>query len=193
MIEKYELYLQLLGAKLDKFFTKQKPYIKCKPGCSFCCEDGQYPYSQLEFNYLMVGFEKLPEDIKQLIKEKIQKIKKEQSEFKGDTFYYECPFLINKFCSVYHYRGIICRTHGLPYFVDDNERIKIPACTLKGLNYADVYDKEAKTFTTEKFKATGYDVEPLSFNLSLKFLLCPEIEESLGIKFGESKALIERL
>ena len=32
-----------------------------------------------------------------------------------------CPFLIDKTCSVYDYRPIICRVHGLAYKVNNNE------------------------------------------------------------------------
>ncbi len=195
MIENYKLYLQLVDSKLKKFFDAQSPYIKCKQGCSFCCEKGQYPYSELEFVYLMGEFYTLPEDTQLKIKEKIEEIKKEKIEFEKNNppetkFYYRCPFLINNLCSVYEYRGVICRTHGLPYFNEDGQ-ILIPGCYSRGLNYSEIYDEEEKKFIVENVEKIGHGVEPLAYNLSLKFLLCPEIEENLGIKFGESKALIK--
>lgn len=49
----------------------------------------------------------------------------------------KCPFLINRECSVYPYRPIICRVHGLAYLTDGI--VKTPYCANEGKNYANVY------------------------------------------------------
>ncbi len=49
-----------------------------------------------------------------------------------------CPFLVNKECSVYEYRPIICRVHGLSYLKDDIAIV--PYCVNSGLNYAEVFE-----------------------------------------------------
>ena len=51
--ENYEKYLKFVQEKLNKFFEAQSPYISCKKGCAFCCKNAQFPYSELEFNYLV--------------------------------------------------------------------------------------------------------------------------------------------
>ena len=49
-----------------------------------------------------------------------------------------CPFLINKQCSIYPYRPIICRVHGLAYICKEHT-VKLPYCVNYGKNYSNVY------------------------------------------------------
>lgn len=195
MIEKYEKYLELMGQKLlQKYFEQQKDYIHCKSGCSHCCESGQYPFSGLEFQYAMLGYNELSENEKKFVQEKINNIKIVKSNSNDKDFMYECPFLINKMCSIYKYRGIICRTHGLLFFVIDKNgksKSKIPNCVHLGLNYSNVYDETTKTLSPEKWKTTAIEVEPVAYNVGLKFLLNNVLTEELELKFGEEKALID--
>ena len=53
----------------------------------------------------------------------------------------QCPFLIENSCSIYPYRPIICRVHGLAYLCKEN-LVKVPYCANNGLNYKDVYKNE---------------------------------------------------
>jgi len=195
MIEKYEKYLEIIGTRLlKKYFEQQKEYIKCKEGCSHCCETGQYPYSQVEFQYLMLGYETLSEEEKSIVQEKIKKVKKEKEEYTGEEFMHECPFLIDKKCSVYKYRGIICRTHGLLFFLinkDGESKNKIPHCVNLGLNYSNVYDEEKETISQELWEKSGIKEEPVAYNLSLKVLLNNGVTKELELDFGEEKALID--
>lgn len=196
MIEKYEKYLELLDTHLlKKYFEQQKDYIFCKEGCSHCCENGQYPFSKLEFEYLMLGYEKLSNAEINIIQEKIKKIKEEKS-LENEDFMYECPFLIDKKCSVYNHRGIICRTHGLLFFETDkegNSKQKIPHCVHLGLNYSNIYDKEKKHLSPELWKKSGIKNEPVAYNISQKAILKSDVAKELGLEFGESKALINWL
>lgn len=192
MIEKYERYLDLIGTKLlQKYFERQKEYIHCKAGCSICCENGQYPFSEVEFQYAMLGYNSLSENEKNIIQEKI---KKEKKKFVDEKSMYECPFLINKKCSIYKYRGIICRTHGLLFYITDENgesKNKIPNCVNYGLNYSNVYDDVTKTISSELWEKTGIETEPVAYNLSLKVLLNNDVTKELGLDFGEERALID--
>lgn len=125
----YEQFLSEFDKKLDKYFHLHKPYIHCKAGCSNCCEKGDYPISQLELEYLMQGFMKLDNEVKRTVQKNIQEMKK------GDA----CPFLTEKKCSVYPYRPIVCRVHGLAYLFKQNV-VKVPYCTNQNKNYSDVYE-----------------------------------------------------
>lgn len=193
MINAYKKYLEIIGAHLTKFFEQQKPYIFCKEGCSICCETGNYPFSKIEFDYLMLGFEQLPYDVKSQIRENIKRIQKERKKSGDDRFLHVCPFLINNKCSVYLNRALICRSYGLTSFYNDKDgvqRYRMPCCVSQGLNYSNVYDKDAGTFTTEKWKESGIEAEPISYNVSLTFLLNNKITEHLGLDFGEQKPLM---
>jgi len=194
MIEKYENYLEIIGASLQKFFTQQKPYIFCKEGCSICCETGEYPFSELEYNYAMIGYNQLSEEMKKNIQEKVDEIKKTKEISTEKKFMHECPFLIEKKCSIYKYRGVICRSYGLvSYATDKNGETKynMPCCCMDGLNYNNVYDEESKTFSSKKWEETGIEVEPVSHNVGLNFLLNNNVTQDLELKFGEQKALID--
>ncbi|MFA7659044.1 MAG: YkgJ family cysteine cluster protein [Candidatus Gastranaerophilaceae bacterium] len=194
MIEGYEKYLDKIGEHLQKFFAQQKPYIFCKEGCSFCCEFGEYPFSEVEFQYAMKGYDTLSEKEKNIIQKKIEKIKKEKEKTATKEFMHECPFLIDKKCSIYKYRGIICRTHGLLFFtVDKNgeSKNKVPKCVHLGLNYSSVYDEAKGIISSELWRKSGIKTEPVAYNIGRKTLLNNNIAKEFGLDFGEEKALID--
>ena len=195
MIEKYEKYLELIGRLLQKYFEEQKDYLHCRPGCSHCCESGQYPYSEVEFEYIMLGFNTLSEEEKAIIQKKVENVKKDKlAESNNEEFMHECPFLIDKKCCVYKYRGIICRTHGLLFFITDkdgNTRNKIPNCVHLGLNYNNVFDKALNTLSPELWEKSGIKEEPVGYNISLKALQKNVMTEELQLEFGKVKALID--
>ena len=113
MKENYITYLKFLEEKLDVFFESQKEYICCHKGCSLCCRHAEFPYSRLEMQYLAEGFFSLDEELQNLIESRFEVLKQEKKEFKGEKFLYDCPFLVDDACSVYEYRGVVCRTFGL--------------------------------------------------------------------------------
>ena len=124
----YANFIKELDIRLDNYFKSQADFICCKKGCSLCCEKGDYPLSEIELQYLMQGYLALDNSIKTEVQKNIQNIKK------GG----KCPFLIDKICSVYKYRPIICRVHGLAYICKDNVA-KVPYCANLELNYSKVY------------------------------------------------------
>ena len=195
--KQFELYCQFIRVIMDKInsqFDDQKEYIHCKIGCAFCCQNGEYPCSQAEFDFLEKGYCNLDNKTKNLIQNKILKIKEQKDKNKDGKFVYECPFLINNVCSVYDYRMIICRTFGLTYFKDDDKIIfKVPFCMEKGLNYNEVYDKATNSFSYELFEKTGYKNKPKVFNLNRHFLIENFGKKIMEIDFGEDKTLLEWL
>ena len=53
MLARYEKFLEKFDKRLSRYFEEQCEFIKCKMGCSACCEVGEYPFSRLEAEYLM--------------------------------------------------------------------------------------------------------------------------------------------
>ena len=137
----------------------------------------------------MIGFSKLSKDIQDSILSKVKQIKSKKSEF-GSGYTYECPFLINNECSVYDFRGIICRSFGL-MSINPNGLSKIPFCAFEGLNYSNVVEPDTKIISAEKFKKLQNAPEPLAYNVSYEFLTGKDIELNFHINFGEKKALID--
>ena len=174
MLKRYEQFLKQLDERLDEYFQSQCEFIKCKPGCSLCCEVGEYPFSRLEAEYLMQGFIKLPKDVKQKIRYEIKALKQANPKM------YKCPFLIDKKCSVYQYRGIICRVHGLAWL--DDEQIRLPYCVNKGLNYSKVFDRE----TGEVFLQN-----PVKEHLRIDSILRSEQAQKYELECGEIRPLVK--
>lgn len=174
MLERYKNFLKILDKRLEKYFDDQCEFIKCKLGCSACCEVGEFPLSRLELEYLMSGFIKLPPDIQKIIKKEIKQLKIKQPKM------YKCPFLIQGKCALYQYRPIVCRTHGLAWFDEDAEKIRLPYCVNKGLNYAKVFDRK----TGEVFLAN-----PIKENLRIDSILRSETAEEYKLECGEIRPL----
>lgn len=162
MIEFVE-FLDKLDNKLEIYKKEHAGHIYCQKGCSACCEQGDYPLSELELKYLMIGFSKLDNNDKKIVQKNFSTIKQ------GG----QCPFLINKTCSIYPYRPIICRVHGLAY-ICHNKTVKVPYCTNNGLNYNKVY------INGEFFS------EPIKENLDTQNLL-------KEFNFGEIRNLVNWL
>ncbi|MCQ2754713.1 MAG: YkgJ family cysteine cluster protein [bacterium] len=125
----YETFIKKLDEKLALYFNAQKKDICCKRGCSECCEKGDYPLTEIELLYLMQGHMKLAPETKKQVQENIKNMEK------GGA----CPYLINKECSIYQYRPIICRVHGLAY-KHLHEKIKVPHCVKNGKNFSKIYE-----------------------------------------------------
>ena len=191
----YKRYLNTIDEVLKGYFEDQKEYIFCKKGCSHCCEIGTYPYTDLEFKYLLLGFFRIPMKEQQKVIKRIQDLKKEYQECEDKKkFEHRCPFLDEDgVCTVYEYRGMICRTFGLITMLDDGGCV-IPFCQELGLNYSNVYDPINKRIDMEKVKKLGFKNIPHPRKTSLKTIMSPEMFEGESpIDFGERKALIEWL
>lgn len=194
----YQNFIHTIEKQINQHFEEQKEYICCKEGCSLCCQNGEYPCSGIEFEYLTIGFSLLPQETQDIILKNIEKIKQQKAEFKGEDFRYQCPFLINDRCSVYEHRMVVCRTFGLIYYNDSEEinrsnPMKIPFCSEKGLNYSKVIDDKTKKISSVKVKELGFQNEPEGYNLNFKQLKDKIGKEIMNIDFGEEKTLIEWL
>jgi len=175
MLKSYEKFLKEFDKKIDKYFKQQSEYICCKEGCSGCCEVGDYPFTQLEMMYLMQGFKQLPTMIQAQVRNNLMTIKNNRV---STHLFYTCPFLINKRCSVYKFRGITCRTFGLAYLYKDNT-VKLPECVNEGLCYSKVTKDGILT------------VEPIKESLNLIDLTNSDLAKKYKLEFGLSRSLID--
>lgn len=185
-IENYEKFLEVVDDDLRKIFDYQKEYLACKEGCAHCCKRGDFPMSELEFKYLMLGFEKLSEETKTIIKSNIAITKI------GDRESYTCPFLINDSCSVYQHRPLVCRAFGV-LTEDSKGNPSFPFCTTLGLNFGKIYDKEKQHLSSELVAKNGYKIFPKIFRLSNNVIMNLPLAKQLNIHFGEAKKMIDFL
>ena len=100
----------------------------------------------------------------------------------------ECPFLINNVCSVYKYRGLICRMFGL-LLIDDVGEYTVPFCVHNGLNYANIFDESSQKLSTEKIKRLNPTNDPTYHNITREKLFSLQIAKDLGLEPGISKPL----
>lgn len=196
MLDKYLVYLTFISNNIQKHFENQKDYICCKKGCSKCCKNAQFPYSEIEFKLIFEGLKKLEPDIQKQVLNNVDNtiIKKQRHNEKApqEKFKYDCPFLINNECSVYEYRGLICRTFGLMTFVIGNENTpNIPFCAYEGLNYSKVLDEAKNIISNQKCEESELKSEVMAYNVDYSTLINEETAKSFGFEFGEVKPLIE--
>lgn len=182
--DNFEKFLAVLEDDLHKIFEYQKEYIVCKKGCSFCCEEGDYPLSEIEFKYLMLAYDELSIELKNKIQQNIEAIKKEKKEF------YSCPFLVDKTCSIYSHRPFVCRTFGV-LTEDAKGNPAFPTCATKGLNFSQIYDSEKKHLSSELVKKGNFKIFPKIFRLSNYVIMNLPLVKELNIDFGEAKRLID--
>ena len=181
-INNYEKFLEIFMQDIDAMFEHQKDFICCHEGCAYCCEYGEYPFTEIEFRYLLEGFNKLDKSTKSVILNNIKKINLDENE------YYTCPFLIDKKCTVYKHRAIVCRTFGLLNRESDG-RVNGPFCGKLGLNYSKVYDKETKQLLMDVITQNNYKNLPRVFNLNIDNIRNLNLVKELGIQFGQQKSL----
>ena len=96
----------------------------------------------------------------------------------------------NKECSIYDFRGIICRTFGL-LTVGTDEKLKVPFCQSLGLNFSKVIDREHKKIDEDLVKKYNYKVQPKAYCIDLKMMTNPEIFADKSFEFGVIKQLID--
>jgi Fe-S-cluster containining protein len=182
---------------LEKYFYDQQEYIKCKPGCSYCCETGHFPVSEIEYSYLQLGVKSLNNGVKHNLNRKVLTLYRERFTHLEQgkdifDFSYKCPLLENALCLVYEYRPIICRTHGLitSTYIDDNktsQKYQMPSCVEKGLNYADVWDKQMKMVSTIFAKTLQKKVLPEIYELGFSTIL----DDFKKINHGDIRMIFE--
>ncbi len=192
-LNKYKDFLRILDRNLKDFFENQKEFIMCSAGCSHCCSAGYYPLTELEYEFVKIGFNRLEKEKQDIIIQSIQEINSKKNLFlqageETNDFSYQCPMLINNLCSLYDYRPIICRVYGLiSPGLDDENKYKIPSCRELGLNYSNVWDEEIKDFSLEKAKKLNLKSNPEAFDVGYQSLL----KKFAFMDFGSIKMMFE--
>ena len=173
----YASFLEKLSLEIEHYFQQQQDFIVCKKGCSYCCKSGNYPVSDIEFQFIELGVMQLDRGRKKAIKKRVERIGKAYRKYQQLAepkvpFRYHCPFLFENACTIYQYRPIICRTYGL-IISDENspENMQLPSCLKEGLNYANIWDPNIGRLSYDKINSLGIDSEPQAYDINYGSLL----------------------
>ena len=171
MLNRYKKFLIEFDKKLEGLSKTQSIYLKCQKGCADCCKNGDYPFSRLEMEYFMAGFQSLPKNVKVKILENIDKAKGKKI--------YQCPFLIDDLCSMYERRSLTCRVHGLAYLL--NGVVKLPECANFGKNYSECFNS-----STNEIDITN----PINMSLRIDDIFNSKLAQDFNLQAGEIRSLI---
>lgn len=102
-------------------------------GCpSNCCDSFFQHHTYIEWAYLWEGLNTLPEDRRKLLLQRAATYVAESEALlaKGERPALMCPLNENGRCSLYSYRLMICRMHGVPseFTRPDGRKMSFPGC-----------------------------------------------------------------
>lgn len=102
-------------------------------GCSDnCCDSYFKHHTYIEWCYLWRGISELPEPKQQTIVKRAQQYIVEMDSMLGrdERPQIMCPLNDDGLCSVYKYRLMVCRTHGVPAEITrpDGQKLSFPGC-----------------------------------------------------------------
>ena len=111
--------LQNLFADMDRRYgIAARSYgFECR-GCEdTCCRTRFYHHTHLEYQFIRMGIETLNPSVQLSIRAKAEAVcrRTEQADSQGLAVRLMCPLNHNGMCSLYHYRPMICRMHGIPH------------------------------------------------------------------------------
>jgi Fe-S-cluster containining protein len=131
----------------ERLSDKYKDQMMCKVGCDKCCENyGLLPVEFYAIRAKMYGEVKRFEPVEDEIEEG------------------RCPFLKESMCTIYNYRPIICRSHGLPLlFMGEDDNWEMSICDLNFVDYDLTKFTEGNTFPMDRYNSK-------LFMLNRKFL-----------------------
>ncbi|MCG8617002.1 MAG: YkgJ family cysteine cluster protein, partial [Desulfobacterales bacterium] len=117
LLKNYDDLLERIDSHVRGVTDKFSSHISCEKGCDDCCRFlSLFP---VEAFALSRAFSELPENQQRLILDEIGKDGDDQAK---------CPLLIGHACMLYKARPIICRTHGLPIYIETDGEGMVDFC-----------------------------------------------------------------
>jgi Fe-S-cluster containining protein len=105
--------------------------FRCNGCADNCCMTRFYHHTQLEYLYLLEGLRTLESNVRRTIYEKALTVsaKMESADGQGKALRIMCPLNRQGRCTLYPYRPMICRLHGIPHELQRaGGRIMNPGC-----------------------------------------------------------------
>ena len=111
--------LQSIFADMDRHYGAAAEYygFHCN-GCEDnCCRTRFYHHTYLEYLYIHTGLNKLTHQKKQEVQSRAALVRRqtEKADEKATPVRLMCPLNSDGLCTLYIYRPMICRLHGIPH------------------------------------------------------------------------------
>lgn len=124
----------------DLFERMEKAYAAVADAYGFacagcednCCLTRFYHHTLVEYLYLYQGYSKLPGAEQARLKQVADRVTREmtQADDRGEPARSMCPLNLEGRCTLYRYRPMICRLHGIPNEIQrpDGSSVRGPGC-----------------------------------------------------------------
>ncbi|MBR9984290.1 MAG: hypothetical protein KFF68_00125 [Desulfosarcina sp.] len=126
--------LDALFGEMDRSYTAVAGQygFACNGCADNCCLTRFYHHTLLEYLYLVEGLRSLDSDGRHAVFEKALTVSAAMNDAdrQGRTLRIMCPLNRNDRCSLYPYRPMICRLHGIPHELHQSggNPVKNPGC-----------------------------------------------------------------
>jgi Fe-S-cluster containining protein len=150
ILKQFEELLSQVDAWFARCLDLYPEKIACRTGCSGCCR-GVFDITLLDADYLRLGFEKLPAEIREKV---LAKVAERLAVMREQWPEFDQPYLLNYRpeedwellmpeedetpcvllgddgrCLVYQHRPMTCRLHGIPFIDTSGEVMHEDWCT----------------------------------------------------------------
>lgn len=129
ILELQEIY-QGLGENYDR--VARQLSFSCADCPDNCCDSHFLHHTYVEWAYLWLGFRRLPPEKQEEILKRSAAVALacEQALLQGERPLVMCPLNEEGLCTLYPYRLLVCRTHGVPASMvrPDGKRLTFPGC-----------------------------------------------------------------
>jgi hypothetical protein len=112
--------LQLVFENMDRQYALAADHygFNCCSGCrDNCCRTRFYHHTHIEYLFMKIGYRSLDLENRRVLKARAARICHAADKVKKDdvTVPPMCPLNVDNLCSLYAYRPMICRLHGIPH------------------------------------------------------------------------------
>lgn len=131
-----ELLLQVRGiyGKLEQGYTEVAAELgfSCTGCTDNCCDSFFLHHTYTEWAFLWLGFSRLDRSQQQeiLLKSRNYLQQCDEAQKRGERPQVMCPLNEGGLCTLYEYRLLVCRTHGVPATLTrpDGQKLQFPGC-----------------------------------------------------------------
>ena len=185
--------LQNIFADMDRKYgiAAQSYGFQCQ-GCEDnCCRTRFYHHTYLEYLFIRRGFDNLDAPGQSAIRAKAEEVCRQTglADNKGLPVRQMCPLNNDGLCTLYHYRPMICRLHGIPHELQKPGRPVVhgPGC--------DAFDEQCSDKPYFKFDRTQFYFEMVRLENEFKQAagLTGRVKLTIAemiLEFGSRKYLI---